>query len=714
MICRRILLGFSLLSGCGGGPELPEIQDHPTMISATVESRVTLDAVLPSDLLAAPGGEVWVLDGYAGRAMRIAPDGSVSATIGDSERWGHPLRLGSGEEGHLWLSDPAGRLLQIDASGGVTRQLAAPALDATNPSSGPSAPVALLELGDALVVSDRGGRVSWLDANTGDLRHQLKVDANGDPLSIIADLALAADGRVLGVDTLTGRVLVFSADGEALATSGRYGAWVGYLKQPKAVVALDDGAIAVADSELGAVQIFDADGAARGVIAVDGAPLALAHPVALERGAQGELWVLDAGAASLIRLKLDTPSLSAALAGEPRRWLRTPLAPTEDLAPVGSARCVQCHSGLVNDSRQVWDADLDAHPVNIKPEKAIPAYFPLSDTGQVVCTTCHSPHGSVSLSELQGTPEEGQAAIVPHEAGDTTFLRMGEQGSELCVACHSQAAHSGALEMIGLGGGGHPTGKALVSALAERGEEVDPTRGQCLSCHAVHGATGAHLTRDDADGALCAACHQQEATAGRTHPMGLSSASAAGHASTAGLPLDLEGHMSCQTCHELVGGSGDALLRHTEGKASLCASCHTEQAGALGGGHAKLHGAEGLSCLSCHDVHGQSAATAMLRGASSSSKADPSGCLSCHGAGGSAARAGVRPGTLGHPVDGEAHGGAALTCETCHDAHNPRADRGLAACEGCHAEQASAAHRGGHGSATCLDCHPMHSAAPSA
>ena len=76
----------------------------------------------------------------------------------------------------------------------------------------------------------------------------------------------------------------------------------------------------------------------------------------------------------------------------------------------------------------------------------------------------------------------------------------------------------------------------------------------------------------------------------------------------------------------------------------------------------------------------------------------------------------MRPGTLGHPVDGEAHGakGEALTCETCHDAHNPRADRGLAACEGCHAEQASAAHRGGHGSATCLDCHPMHSAAPSA
>ena len=146
MICRRILLGFSLLSGCGGGPELPEIQDHPTMISATVESRVTLDAVLPSDLLAAPGGEVWVLDGYAGRALRIAPDGSVSATIGDPERWGHPLRLGSGGEGHLWLSDPAGRLLQIDESGGVTRQLAAPALDATNPSSGPSAPVALLEL----------------------------------------------------------------------------------------------------------------------------------------------------------------------------------------------------------------------------------------------------------------------------------------------------------------------------------------------------------------------------------------------------------------------------------------------------------------------------------------------------------------------------------------------------------------------------------------
>lgn len=719
---RRVLTGLALAAGCGDGPQLAEIQDHPTMISATVASRARVDALLPSDLMVEPGGATWVLDGYAGRALQIGPDGEVIATIGDPATWGHPLRMAQGDDGRRWLSDPAGRLLQVDAAGLVVAQLPAPPMDgAGEQAAGPSAPVALLDLGDALVVSDRAGRVSWLDPVTGAVQRQVSLDAEGERFSLIADLSLMPDGRMLAVDTLLGRVHVLSAEGEAVARAGRYGAWVGYLKQPKAVLALEDGAVAVADSELGAVQIFDEEGVARGVIAVDGAPLRLAHPVALERGPAGELLVLDAGAAEIIRLQLDGPSLEAALDGAPRRWLRTPLAAADPLPPLGGERCVQCHSGVVNDSREVWDPKRDAHPVNIKPEKAIPAYFPLSDTGQLVCTTCHSPHGSVSLAELEGASPEQQAALAPREQADTTFLRMGQQGSELCVACHTEAAHEGALEMIGLGGGGHPTGQALVSALAKRGgglssatgPTADPTRGQCLSCHAVHGATGPHLTRDDADGAVCVACHQAQASTGRTHPMGEASATDAVRAAKAGLPLDAGGHVSCQSCHALLGGEGDALLRRTAGGSTLCASCHTSQASALGGGHARLHGAAGLSCLSCHDVHGLSPATAMLRGASSSSDADPQGCLSCHGKGSADARRGVIPGVLGHPVHGEVHGDSALTCETCHDAHDPRPSRGLAACEGCHAEQASAAHRGGHGQATCLDCHPMHSAAPS-
>ena len=723
LISAALALG---LAGCDGGPQLAKIEDGPPLIAATVESRVTLDALLPTDLLGTASGEVLVLDGYAGRILRVGPDGAVTGTLGSAEAWGRPLRLAEAHDGTLWLTDPGGRLLHVGADGAMLGQLGVPALDAVTGGSGPAAPVAVIEAGNALVISDRAGRLSWIDPASGAVIRQVIDDANGDRLSLVADLTAAPDGRLLGVDTLTGRIQVISPDGQPLAAQGHYGAWAGTLKQPKGIAALGDEAVAVVDSELGALQIFDADGAARGVVAVDGAPLALTHPVAVERVGADELLVLDAGAAALIRLKLDAPSLKAALDGPPRRWLHTPLKAASELPPVGSARCISCHSGVVNDSREVWDNKLDAHPVNIKPEKTIPAYFPLSDEGQLVCTTCHSPHGAVSLGELKGAESKGDAAVtalVPHEGDHSTFLRMGQGGSELCVACHTDAAHEGALAQLGLGGGGHPTGEALVAALAKRGGEEgggagspDPTKGQCLTCHAVHGATGEHLTRGETDGALCVACHADEARAGRTHPMGMNSASDAVHPERTGLPLDTDGHVSCRTCHALVEGSGEALLRPTEGGKNLCVTCHTDEAHGLGGGHSRVRGDAGISCLGCHDPHGTETDHALLRTASLSSTADPQGCLGCHGKGGAAAKAGVLPGVLGHPVDGEAHGTTtkALTCESCHDAHNPRTDKSVAGCESCHAEQASAAHRGGHGQATCLDCHPMHSAAPKA
>ncbi len=712
---RRLLFASALLAGCPEGPQLASIQDAPPLISATVADRVSIDALLPSDVITTPGGAVWVLDGYGGRALRIGEGGSVTATLGNPEDWGHPLRLAPGPDEGLWLSDPAGRILLVDEAGTIKTTLMAPTLP--EPAGARATPVAMLDLGDTLVVSDRQGRLSWLDAKTGEPRRTVDRDAEGDALSLLADLARTPEGRVVAVDTLLGRVQTFSGEGEPVSAHGRYGAWAGYLKQPRAVEPLGEGALAVADAELGAVQIFDEDGAARGVVAVDGAPLRLAHPVAMARGADGELLVLDAGAGVLIRLKLDERSLDDAMVGPARRWLRSPLSPAEELPPEGGQRCLQCHSGVVGDSREVWDRKLDAHPVNIKPEMEIPSYFPLDDQGQMVCSTCHSPHGAVTLDELKKVGDDAALeALAPHGGGDSTFLRMGRSSSELCVACHTESAHEGALDLLSLGGGGHPTGAALAAAMEERGEgdiSVDAlTEGQCLSCHAVHGASGEHLTRGEAEGELCVACHEDQATAGSTHPMGLTDGRVAVHPERSGLPLDEDGHVTCRTCHTLVGGRGEALLRAAPSGDALCASCHTTQAGELGGDHAHVRGEEGITCLGCHDPHGQSTDHEMLRGASVASKADPSGCLSCHGAGGAVAKASVRPGVLGHPVDGELHGGdKALTCESCHAAHDPR-PKDAARCESCHKEQAEADHRGGHGEASCQDCHPPHSSAP--
>lgn len=718
MKSASIALGLAL-TGCS--PPMPvELLDSPPLVEVAVRARLSLDMHMPGDLAVGAGGELWVLDGYRGRLVRLGADGKADLSLGDEESFGHPLRLAVGPDASFWLSDPRGQVLRVDQQGQVLARLSAPPLQLEGGTQGLSSPVALLDLGGTLVVSDRQGRLSWLDTQTGEVVRQVLKDAASEELAILADLVRDPAGGLLAVDTLQGRIQRLDEDGRPRASQGRFGAWVGYLKQPKAIEPLGDGAVVVADSELGALQLFDADGAARGLLAVDGVPLALVHPVAMARGKDGELLVLDAGAGEILSLDLDSGALSAALAGEPRRWLRAALAPARALDPVGGQRCLQCHSGVIEDGREVWDPTLKAHPVNLKPEKQIPDYFPLDEQGNIVCSTCHSPHGGVSLGELDGLDGAKEAdQVEPHAIDQGTFLRVGRQASELCVACHTESAHEGALALLELGGGGHPTGAKLVAAMKDRPEGdagLDPTKGQCLSCHAVHGAAGEHLTRQGTEGELCVACHEGEATAGHTHPMGLTEGRVAVDPEHSELPLDEEGHLSCQTCHALVGGTGKALLREGKDGATLCASCHTGQSRELGGDHARLRGDAHIGCLACHDPHGERVGDSLLGSASSATEADPLGCLSCHGPGGSARHAGVRPGVLGHPVDGEVHTGNAdpLTCQSCHGAHDPRPTDEIAACESCHAEQADAKHRGGHGRASCLDCHPVHGDAPRA
>lgn len=739
-------LALALAFGAGCGPEphqTVEIRDSAPLIAATVTWKLSAEALLPTDLVVEPDGELLVLDGYAGRALRYGPDRNLEGVMGGGESWGSPVRMSRGASG-FWLADPAGRLLLVDESGAILSDLVAPpralapegaeeGAGSDAPETAPpaesgdsaaaaetAAPIAVLERGGELLVADRDGRVLWLDAKTGALVRELDAGLEDEEFGLITDLSPTADGGVLATDAITGRVHRLGEAGTVSLSFGRYGAWVGYLKQPKSSLTLEGGAALVADSELGVVQLFDAKGAARGALAVDGQILRLEHPIALERAPGGELLVLEAGTATIWSLDLDEGAVQAALAGEVVRWLREPLA-EQDANPAAAegARCLQCHDGLLLDSRHVWDPKLDAHPVNIDPEKDLPDFFPLDEQGRLVCVSCHSPHGTVALEDVQkAKTEEELKALVPHGSGSEPFFRVGRRDSALCIACHTDAAHEDAVGALGLGQGGHPTGKALVDQMAKRGGEsvVDPTQEQCLTCHAVHGATGEHLTRGEADGRLCVACHEPQATSNRTHPMGLTGAKGSIEADRSGLPLDEEGHVSCRSCHDLVEGRGEALLRQPEGGANLCASCHGEQAKELAGDHARVRGAAGISCLGCHDPHGDGLGEALNRHAGVASAVDADGCLGCHGPKGSAAKAGVQPGVLGHPVDGKVHEGQkeALVCEACHGTHDPTVADASSTCKDCHEEQGAAKARGGHGSATCLDCHPMHSAAPTA
>ena len=662
-------------------------------VPVEVLAKVQVPAFRPTDVLVRPEGGAWVLDGDRGRIVPIAADGAVGAPFGTPEAWGHPVRLAPAAAGGAWLVDPAGRLIELDAAGKTVRQLTVAGVygpdQVTDGPAPPTGPVAAVEVGDALVVSDRHGRLVWLALADGAVRTVIDRDPEDVRLATVTDLALAADGALLAADAVAARVHRIGAD-QTWTSFGRFGQWIGTLRQPKAVLAEGAG-VWVADSALGAVQLFAADGSARGVLTLDGEPLALPHPIALDREADGDLLVLEAETATVWTVRPDRAALDAALAQAPPRWQRKALA-DEHGGPAGvdGRNCLQCHDGLVNDGRKVWDPERGHHPVHERPEHAVPAFFPVDEDGGLMCVTCHSPHGSSSLADVEAVQGGADPDLLVRHAATEPFLRLERNNAALCVACHTEAPHEDAVGGLGLGSA-HPTGAALAAKVQDNVQS-----GSCLTCHAVHGAEGEPLLRGEADGQLCVGCHEAEAAPGRSHPLGPASPAAGAH-----LPLDRSGRTTCRTCHDLAGGGAHALLRLPQDGGALCAACHAD--------HAQGHGVRG--CDSCHDPHDAAFAATLTRALGARTDADPNGCLGCHAPGKAAAAPGVSPGRAGHPVDGQVHGPGAdpLPCGTCHDTHDPGE---APACGTCHTDEHAAAQRGGHGSAACADCHPPHAAGP--
>jgi predicted CXXCH cytochrome family protein len=697
---------------CGGGEaESPLAVEWPG-IAAEVRSQVVVPATYPSDLLVRADGSVWVLDGYRGQIVPIGPDGVVGAPFGGVEEWGHPVRLASAASGGAWLVDPAGRLLEIDPSGRTVRVVPVAATDQATVGGPPAGPVSVLEDEGLLVVSDRHGRVTWMDPGTGTIRREKSKAAEDEAFGTITDILRTPDGALVLADAVAGRIHRLGAD-DSWRSFGRYGLWIGTMKQPKAVLAEGAG-YWIADTALGAVQLFADDGSGRGVLMVDGEPLALRHPIALDRTATRELLVLEAATSTVWKLGVDPRAVERSLRVAPRRFQRKSLVSTDDAGAAGDDGqiCLQCHDGLVNDSRFVWDGALARHPLHEKPEEKLPAIFTLDEEGGLACVTCHSPHGTSTLADVVAVEQGADRDLLVRHVASEPFMRLSRDDSGLCIACHSAEPHEDAVSKLGIGGGAHPVGAALARKMVGRpGSDEEP---QCVTCHAVHGGEGDGLLRSEGDGRFCVSCHEAEAAPGSAHATGLTGASTQpGPEIDAHLPLDQAGRATCRTCHDLAGGRAAALLRIPEDGGNLCGACHTEVLQDIAAGHSGVQGSSGISCLGCHDTHGAKHADGLLRDFGTHTAGDPYGCLGCHRSGGAGAAAGIVRG--GHPVDGEAHPPMTndpLTCGTCHDPHGPAA--AVPACGECHADQAQAATRGGHGTATCVDCHPAHRDAPSA
>jgi predicted CXXCH cytochrome family protein len=634
---------IALVLGCSyGPPELPELVTTPLVVEVEDIWKVPTDARMPTDLAALDGGGFAVLDSYGQRLLLYdAETKPVGAVTG--EGWGTTIRAAASHDGqHLWLAVPEGdAVVAIDRSGAIVRTLPLE-LDE---------PISLVDLGAELVVGTRNRELAWVSSTTGAVRQRHAADADAAPLGVLGDLVVLDDGTIAAVDTLRSRVHRVASDGTWLSSFGYFGDWIGTLSKPKSIVAGPGGTLLVGDSAVRGIQLFEEDGRPLGAVAEGGVPLALPHVIALSGGrGTDRVLALDAATADVWGFRITPDALARARADAETRHLRHKIA-AED--PTEGGLCFQCHDGIVRDQRYVWDPSLFRHPTDVVMEDPPPDLV-LDDAGRMQCTTCHSPHPA----EL-GHGEE--------------FLR--KERSQICIACHSDAAHETVVAEEHVAGSGHPVGSELVRALERRGGEAGVLGlpagidGDCFDCHAVHGARDEALARQAGD--TCRACHAPEAAREGNHPVGRKVEV------TVGIPL-VEGENGCVSCHDLVGGSGDALLRETE--TLLCSECHDDPTDAA---HDRVRGRHGIRCLGCHDPHG---ADDLLTATVSSQ-----GCLACHD----------RP-AHGHPTAGD------VTCGDCHDAHEPE---DVPACESCH-ETAHRASTASHGSVACGECHPVHASPP--
>lgn len=710
----RLALAFAgLLAGCAnpghprGGAALP-------LIHVDAVAEIALESVLPSDLLWRADGDLLVLDGYGSRILRYGPDGTARGAWGVPGGIGRPVRLSAARDGGVWavvpgVDDEAGLLLHLDANGVVDDTRAPQAADGT-----PVHPVDVVDLGDTLLIAERSGVLLWLDAATGTVTRSLLEDPDHVELRRVVDLADAPDGGTLAVDTLAPRVLRLGADGVPTGGFGRSGLSVGQMSRPTAVAPLADGPVLVADAVLGVVQAFTPDGSVIGLIARESEALRFGHPISVRANTDARplVAVLDARPATLHILRLRGP-----LPAAPRPSLiRTTLVAPE-ASPAGGddgESCLQCHDGLVLDSREVWDPSRGHHPRNLIPVEPLPAFFPVDDEGRMVCTTCHSPHGVVGGDEAAAATSSSPP-LVRHQSAGSPFLRLGREADALCLSCHADDVHFDAgSATLATTAVGHPTGKGLVAALKLRArtgaDPADPTTASCLSCHAMHGATGEHITRDPGDGATCLGCHPSAGKTATNHPLGrVPGRDLVADRRGAHVTLSADGGIGCLSCHDLSADTDAGMLRALPDGRVVCLDCHSERKDLKGGKHAHLKSGDAPTCVACHDVHGGQREARFLIGRAVT-VGDPVGCLACHGPGTRVGR--TKPGREGHPVDGQSLGGDdALTCLACHDPHaanSPAAGE----CAVCHAEQRAAERRGGHGKAKCMDCHPAHERAP--
>lgn len=378
------------------------------------------------------------------------------------------------------------------------------------------------------------------------------------------------------------------------------------------------------------------------------------------------------------------------------------LAPRPQAKAVASPEmCLSCHDGSVADSRKRVFHSPGHHTGIVPSDKvSIPEEFPLDESGQIQCATCHSPHALPSETDT----------------GFGLFLRAENKNSQFCKTCHTNNEGGPAQ-------GNHAidiSATAKTSDIIKNGGRFGTDREKqiiCETCHSAHGGLSEKLlilpvAENSRRSALCEACHSQnpgtangQPDPGGSHPVGTlpqKTKIPSQWSSGAKIVLNPSGALLCRTCHTPHGAAGQkALLVDHNHQDSLCMQCHKSQKTIVGSSHdmkitapdeKNIRGhraAETGPCSSCHLAHKSNTLLLWARQLHPTSQSTvlEELCISCHAPGQCGGKA--LPGEASHPVnvlfepdtplpslplfdtDNRPAPQGTLSCLTCHRAHDP-------------------------------------------
>ncbi|MFC1592210.1 cytochrome c3 family protein, partial [Thermodesulfobacteriota bacterium] len=384
--------------------------------------------------------------------------------------------------------------------------------------------------------------------------------------------------------------------------------------------------------------------------------------------------------------------------------------------------CVTCHGESPSLSKRRVPRR-GSHPVNVSPEKSsIPAAWSdgrvatVGQHGEIVCRTCHSPHGAVASKKL---------------------LAERNDKDSMCIACHPQKRF--------IAGSRHDLKNFEPNEKNINGRRAADL-GPCSSCHLVHDGAGKFMwarkeSINQRPGQYCIGCHSAEGVGEKVLPKDFTHPMDSGPASMQFAPAIMK--IRCATCHDLhnplplhdapdADGKkrGKFLLHSEQGPAGVCLSCHPRYGLVRGTDHDlritapdfKNAGGQtaeqGGLCSPCHGAHGagiqKSLWAAPLGPAlidgwspehSEGNEIMTKLCTGCHSTGGAAEKkipeAGLHPMGLRAPEKksageqpaitfeqikdafpvfthtGEVAGCGNIVCSTCHNPHqwNPDSEK---------------------------------------